>query len=146
MLDFDSLPATTTRTATTRKEKTGAAAVEVVSQAPQVESVVTVTPVRQQDSATHLINAGEQWTWQQLRDYVVTQIQHFHGPQPSNPVKEKAIFSGFLSRWGSDAVIVARAAFEVHDGMWHSAPISVNRFCKASDAYFAAPILDRVRR
>ena len=145
MLDFDSLP-TATRPASTGEEKTRTATVKVVDQAPQVESVVTVTPVRQQSAASHLISTGEQWSWQQLRDYVVTQIQHFHGPQPSNPVKEKSIFTGFLSRWGSDAVIVAKAAFEVHEGMWHSAPISVNRFCRASDAYFAAPILDRIRR
>lgn len=145
MLDFDSLPArTTTRNSAALEEKS--TTIEVVDRAPQVESIVTVTPVRQQTSASHLIATGEQWTWQQLRDYVITQIQHFHGPQPSNPIKEKAIFSGFLNRWGNDAVTVARAAFEVHEGMWHSAPISVNRFCKASDAYFAAPILDRVRR
>lgn len=141
MLDFDSLPAASP--VATRTEQT-VTTTSVVDRAPQVESTVTVTPVRSR-SASHLINTGQEWTGQQLRDYVISQIQHFHGPQPSNPMKEKSIFDSFVSRWGSDAVVIARAAFEVHEGMWRSAPISVNRFCKASDAYFAAPILDRVR-
>lgn len=125
---------------------------------PQVSVSVSVTPVqrtadrpatqpvraRQIGTRTHLLAQEQDWDWRQLRDYVVGQIEHFHGPQPRDPRKEKSIFSSFLDRWGSQAPLIAKAAFEVHQGMWQSAPISVNRFCKASDGYFAQVIAERL--
>lgn len=104
---------------------------------------ITQTPARG-SSKTHLTASESEWDWQQLRDYVINQIEAIHGPQPRNPVKEKSIFSSFLKRWGAQAPAIARAAFEVHQGFWHSAPISVNRFCKASDLYFSTVIAERL--
>ncbi len=90
-------------------------------------------------SRRHLASSGE-WGWEELRDYVVTEIESRFGAFPRDPLKEKGIFSGFVNRWGADAERIARAAFEVHGGMWRSAPISVYRFAVRSDPFFAQVI------
>lgn len=118
---------------------------QVSAPAPTVS--VTVTPVnRPSKPSTHLLKSEEQWDWRQLRDYVVTQIEAIHGTQPRDALKEKAIFSGFINRWGAKAPLIAKAAFNVHGGVWKSAPISVNRFCKASDPFFSEPIAERLQQ
>jgi hypothetical protein len=94
---------------------------------------------------THIALADEQWGWEQLRDYVVTQIEKVNGIFPRNRITEKAIFTSFAKRWGPDAPKIARYAFEVADGYWKNAPIGVNRFCVASDQYFAEPIVEHLR-
>lgn len=113
------------------------------TEAPQATEKVTVTPV---ETATHLLADAESWGWEQLRDFVLAEIEKRHGPQVRNPLKEKAIFAGFLKRWGADAVTIATAAFEVYDGMWANAPITMTRFCKGSDEFFARRILYRIER
>lgn len=94
-------------------------------------------------SRTHLTATGE-WTWEQLRDYTVSQIEQKWGARPRDPMKEAGIFKGFISRWGSQAETIARIAFEVHGGIWNGAPVSVQRFCKGSDPYFAAVIAKNI--
>lgn len=89
---------------------------------------------------TYVGRTDEQWDWQALRDYVVREIEARFGPAPRDARKEAGIFKSFLARWGSAAPAIARFAFESHDGYWRGAPISVNRFCLASDEYFAAVI------
>lgn len=111
--------------------------------APVIERV-TVTPV---PSSRHLLRREEQWDWAELRDYVVTEIERRHGPQARNGKTEASIFKSFLSRWPEgQAVRIAKAAFEIYEGMWGNAPISVNRFCKGSDEFFAIPILTRLEK
>lgn len=118
--------------------------VVVREQVPQVVERVTATPI---PSSTHLLQAEENWEWSQLRDYVITQIEKRHGPQPRDLKKEPTIFKSFLSRWPNGrAVRITKAAFEIYEGMWMNAPISVNRFCKGSDPYFAQVIIDRLER
>lgn len=112
------------------------------SVAPVVERV-TVTPI---PSSTHLLRTEGEWSWSELRDYVVSEIERRHGPQPRNPKTEASIFKSFLARHPGTAVRIAKAAFEIYDGMWANAPISVNRFCKASDPFFASPILTRLEK
>ena len=90
------------------------------------------------------MKADAEWGWQDLRDYVIREIEKRHGPQVRDPRKEQAIFKGFMTRWPDQAVAIARSAFNVHDGMWKSAPISVNRFCKASDPFFAEILAARI--
>jgi hypothetical protein len=86
------------------------------------------------------------WNWSDLRDYIVEQIEQRHGPQVRDALKESGICKAFIARWGiEDAVAIARAAFEVHDGMWRNAPISISRFAKGSDPYFASVIATTVR-
>jgi hypothetical protein len=96
--------------------------------------------VRSSMGRTHLVS--EQWEWEQLRDYVATQIEQRFGPFPRNPIKEASIFKSFVKRWGDQAPIIAKAAFEHYDGWWRGAPISITRFCKGSDDWFARKILD----
>lgn len=105
---------------------------------PVVVERVSVTPVA---SAAYLVRADAQWSHEDFRDYVMGQIEKFHGPQVRNAVKETAIFKAFVGRWGIEqAAAIARYAFEVERGMWSRAPISASRFCAASDKYFAAVI------
>lgn len=109
-----------------------------------VAEKVTVKPVAA--PAAHLLQSESSWDWRALRDYVVREIELRHGPQPSNSKTEASIFKSFLGRWEGDAVRIAKAAFELYDGMWGNAPISVNRFCKNSDEFFAVKILARLER
>lgn len=108
---------------------------------PVIQEKVHVTPV---SGAAYLLKADDKWTWEDLRDYVMSQIEQYHGPQLRNAVKEASIFKGFMNRHGAKAVAIARFAFEVQRGMWQRAPISVNRFCAGSDPYFAKPISERL--
>jgi hypothetical protein len=96
--------------------------------------------------ASQLLTERPAWSWQQLRDYVVGKIFELHGPDPRNDKKELGIFKAFADRWGADAPDIARYAMEVMGGFWKNAPVSVNRFCKGSDPYFAKPILDHLNR
>jgi hypothetical protein len=101
------------------------------------QPVINTRPV----AITHVSAVAEaDWTWEQLRDYVVGHIQAVNGVFPRDPDKEMGVFKAFLDRWKSDAVPIARYAFEVMNGYWRNAPISVNRFCKGSDPYFAKVI------
>lgn len=91
-----------------------------------------------------LADTGD-WTWAELRDYVVAQITERFGPFPRDSRKEYGIFNRFLNEYGTDAIAVAKFAFgPTCDGWWGRAPISVNRFCKGSDPYFVKPILERL--
>ncbi len=105
----------------------------IVQTVPEVVETVTVRPSQ---AAGFVMRSEETWGWQDLRDYVIREIEQRHGVQVRNPKTEASIFKSFLTRYPDQAVTIAKAAFEVHNGMWRNAPISVNRFCKASDAYF----------
>lgn len=85
---------------------------------------------------THLTSTSP-WAWEQMRDYVIGEIQARWGARPRDPLKESGIFKGFINRWGDKSEPIARAAFEVYNGVWNGAPIAVERFSKGSDPYFA---------
>lgn len=87
---------------------------------------------------------GMEWGWEQIRDYVVAGIEQQTGSFPRNPLTEAGIFKGFKARWGELAGPIAIYAIDVAEAWWQNAPISVNRFCKGSDPYFADPISKRV--
>lgn len=108
---------------------------------PVVQETVRLTPV---PGAAYLMKDDADWSWEDLRDYVMGQIVAYHGPQLRNLVKEAGIFKGFMARYGDNAVGIARFAFEQQRGMWQRAPIMVTRFCKGSDPYFADPIARRL--
>jgi len=131
MLDFDSV-------VETRK------ATKSAPPKAQVVERTTVTTRPAEVEKAYLVRQDEQWGWEDLRDYVVNQILTIHGPQPRDHYKEMGIFKGFLARWGGLASAIARHAFEVERGMWRSAPISVSRFTKGNDAYFAEVIAKRL--
>lgn len=119
---------------------------EILQESPvAVTQEVTVSKAPIADSA-YLLKQREHWTWSDLRDYVVTEATRRFGPQIRNPQKEAGIFKGFISRHGiADAVSVAQAAFEIYEGTWRSAPITVSRFTKGNDPYFAEVILARLK-
>lgn len=109
--------------------------------APVVVQTVTVQPVA---SRTDMLVADEHWTWTELRDYVVAQIESRFGAFPRDSKKEYGIFNRFIKDHGARGVLAAKTAFEVYDGWWNGAPISINRFAKGSDPYFVTPILARL--
>jgi hypothetical protein len=108
-----------------------------VSTAPTVVETVTVTTLPS-EARGFLSRDDAQWSWSDLRDYVVHEIERRFGTFPRDAKKEFGIFSRFVKEHGEQAAAIAKYAFEVCDGWWQGAPISVNRFCKGSD--FAAPI------
>jgi hypothetical protein len=96
-------------------------------------------------AATDLLDTPTQWDWRQLRDYVLRSIDERHGPHPSrDEAKITAVFKSFAARWGNQAGPIAVFAFDQMDGFWNSAPITVARFTKNSDQYFAGPISERL--
>lgn len=135
MLDFDS-------ELDTKPTPSGVVSAERVTQiteaAPRVVEQVRVASVQ---GRTFLAKPEALWNWSDLRDYILGEIVSIHGPQVRNSVTEASICKSFISRWGIEqAVLIARVAFEVHGGYWHNAPISINRFAKASDPWFAERI------
>lgn len=90
-------------------------------------------------SVAHLLQ--EQWDWRALRDYVVSQTELRFGPQPRDPGKEFGVFNRFVNTWGARSEEIARYAYEVCDGIWMGAPITITRFTKGNDPYFAEVIV-----
>ena len=114
-----------------------------------VADVSQTVTVRKQAylGAQHLMQQDPgQWDWRALRDYVVAEIERQHGAWPRDEKKEYGIFSSFVKRWGEQAGEIAVAAFSVHGGMWSGKPITINRFCKGSDPYFAKPIAENLHQ
>lgn len=136
-LDFDP--------AEIRSSKTSTKVVEPdVTVAPVIVQTVTSRPLPE-TSAGYMAKAEGQWGWDDLRDYVIREIEARHGAQARDYKKEAGIFKSFMTRYGADAVPIARLAFSpVFDGWWKSAPISVTRFCKASDPYFGDVLRSRL--
>ena len=116
-------------------------AAPVPQTAPAVQQTVTVSPIA---SRSDLLADEADWSWQELRDYVVSQIETRFGPFPRDAKKEFGIFSRYLRDHGVEGIKAAKAAFEVYDGWWKGAPISVTRFTKGSDPFFVVPILQRL--
>lgn len=112
--------------------------------APAIQETVTVTPLPS-TSRTHLLSSPQQWGWSEIRDYVVSEIEARWGAFPRDSRKEASIFKRWCKAYGDDAHEIAKYAFEVCDGSWKGAPISINRFCKGSDEWFSDPILDALR-
>jgi len=118
--------------------------VTVRQQTPVVTQEVRVVPVASA-AVSYAMKDDAVWGWSDLRDFVIREIEKRHGPQVRDPKKEASIFKSFMSRWQDQAPAIARAAFgPVNDGMWRNAPISVNRFCKASDPFFSEVIAARL--
>ena len=121
--------------------------------ATSVESTSTVT-VSDETSVTLMANTrhsyvgkpDETWDWRDLLDYVVDQIERLHGPFVRESGKEYGIFNSFVSRWGIQSAAIARYAFETCDGYWVNAPVSITRFTKGNDPFFALPISQRINQ
>lgn len=132
MIDYDAVD---TATPEVQIQQTTLTVVEEVAVRPVATKVF---------DGCHALKPMEEWGWEELRSYVVQAIEQRHGAFPRNFKTEGSIFKSFATRWGTQAGPIAVAAFEVFDGMWRGAPIGVNRFCRASDIYFAQVISDRL--
>jgi hypothetical protein len=109
-----------------------------VSQSVTIIERVEVSPTR---SVGYKLKPDEQWGWEELRDYVVDQVEAHFGLFPRDLPKEVSIMKSFTERFGPDAPRIARAAYEVYNGYWGGAPIRLARFTRASDEWFARVIL-----
>jgi hypothetical protein len=119
------------------------------AEVPVVQEKVTVTPLpapapqpetKPGIPSFHVPPLASSLDWEQLRDYVVEQIEAIHGPFPREPRRENTIFMGFYGRWEDLALPIAKHAFEEAKGFWLGAPVSVARFERSSDAVFATKI------
>lgn len=95
-----------------------------------------------------------EWVWvasagmsaTELLAYVTSEAGRLTGERLPVPGAEQ-VMAGFIQRFGArDATRIARAAFEVHHGMWMGAPITPRRFTAANDEFFARPILAQLDR
>lgn len=94
---------------------------------------------------SHLVTHNMQrWTWRQVRDYIIEQIEARQGAQHQEVAKDAGIIKAFCNRWGDLAPHIAQYAYETADGVWDHRPITVLSFCKAGDARFASVIADRL--
>lgn len=130
----------------------GLKTVQVQQTIPAVRETLTVTrpepvaaPVQSREARTTDVGKDPHaWSWEDLRNYVVREIETRFGEFPKDPIRLRAIFYSFHQRHGELAGPIAKAAFELHGGRWKGAPVSVTRFCKGSDQYFAIPIKERL--
>lgn len=115
---------------------------------PQIQTAPTIIQkisIEQVPARSDLLLEAQHWGWSELRDYVASQIIGRFGPFPRDSRKEYSIFNRYFNEYGQDGIAVSEFAFgPVCDGWWGGAPISVNRYCKASDPYFTQPILGRL--
>ncbi len=110
----------------------------VVNVSLSIEDSAPLRPAVMSLSRRDMVS-GE-WGWEEVRDYVTRKIEERWGASPRDPLKEAGIFKGFVGRWGAQAKDIAVAACEVHGCIWRSAPLSITRFTKGNDPYFAAVI------
>lgn len=117
--------------------------IETVAQTTTgVSQTVTTMPGT---GSAYLLKPAKDWTWGDLRDYVITETEARFGSQDRNAAREAGIMKAFIDRHGiEDAVFVAMAAFAVYNGTWRNAPITISRFTKGNDPYFAQVILGSV--
>lgn len=111
-----------------------------------ITQTVTVTPhpTPRSQRMSYVGKSDEEWSWNDLQDYVVHQIESKRGSFARTVTKEYGIFKSFMSRWGSRGPAIARHAFEVCGGEWHGRPVTVESFCRGCDSWFAQPIADRL--
>lgn len=106
----------------------------VESVVPVVEETITIKP------RLRPVIKQTQVDWEQVRDYVLEQIEKAHGPQVHDERKANTIFMAFAARWPEQAMEIAQYAFEESKGFWKGSPVLVARFHRTSDNYFAVPI------
>jgi hypothetical protein len=112
---------------------------QVTTVVPKITETVVISRTRETRTTDVGTRPGD-WSWEELRDYVVRWIETHHGEFPKDPVRIASTFKAFKRRHGEMAGPIAVTAMELHHGMWMGSPISVNRFCEKSDKIFAHPI------
>ena len=133
MLNFD-----------TELDRRGTTQIITENEIERVEETQVGKAPQDTHGVAHKMVPEEQWGWREIRDYVVSEIEARTGLFPRTGYKEEAIFKRFVKEWGELAAPIAKFVFEVENGKWGGAPISINRFSKNSDPYFALPISERL--
>lgn len=112
----------------------------------QLVAIRETVHVRRSPDRSHLLVAPERWSWRELRSYVLVEMERRFGPQDKLPrTRESSVFKSFIDRWGPEmSAAMARYIFEVCDGMWLGQPVTIYRWCKNSDPYFAVPLAERL--
>lgn len=72
--------------------------------------------------------------------YIRAGIQRCCGSMLPVPGAE-GVLDAFWDRFGPRAMVIARYAFDVCNGVWMGAPIGIMRFTASSDPFFAIPVL-----
>lgn len=106
----------------------------------RVVSGVSITERRRPAPKSHLASSHEDWTWEQLRDYLKANIS----VEGYEPFKVASIVKGFMARWGGQAVAIAKYLIEDEEGVWAGHPVTITSFCKGSDLYVASPVSERL--
>jgi len=112
-----------------------------------VTETVTVVPSRPPTSKSmaYVGKPDSEWSWRDLRDYVVHEVERRFGScRRKDPKVEFGIFDSFMKRWGTKAPAIARHVFEIKGGMWKGEAVHIENFCKNADPYFAQPIAQRL--
>jgi len=115
-----------------------------VSALPVATSPVTICAVSVTEVSARLAALGSagpgDWNEDDLAFYIREEIGRLHGPQLPCPGEDR-ILREFWQRFGSDGVLIARAAFEAMNGMYMGAPVTVRRFSSGHDDFFSLPVL-----
>lgn len=117
-------------------------AIPATSVRPYVSPSITISAVPVTEAqAARVRRPPEAWSVPDVCAYITEEIIRAHGPQlPARDVR--GALEGFCARFSVPvAVRIARAAFEVHGGMWEGAPVTWRRFTEGHDGFFAQPIL-----
>jgi hypothetical protein len=106
---------------------------------PVITTSVTVTEISSRAAALAAADPSD-WTADDLSYYVTEEAGRLLGDQLPCPGRDRILLE-FFTRFGINAVRIARAAFEAHHGMWMGAPVTVRRFAAGHDEFFSLPIL-----
>jgi len=109
-----------------------------------LSSSVTLTDVSLAQAA-RCARTLEAWTSDDVYAYTLEELLRVHGPQlPSLGTDEhfRKIMDEFCERFGIPAAArIVRAVFEVYNGMWQGAPLTILRFTPGHDSFFSDQIL-----
>ena len=113
---------------------------EPATSAPEIVTSLSVIPVSPAQAARAQLDPAC-WTAADVQAYICEEIERIHGPQlPGSDAA--AVLGAFCDRFGIPAAVrIARAAFEVYNGMWRNAPVTIRRFTAAHDDFFARQLL-----
>ena len=109
---------------------------------PQLTTTITVTPVSER--VAELTSRDPQtWTGDDLAAFITEEIGRLSGPQLPCTQAE-SILRKFWERHGAQGVLIARRAFEAHQGFWMGAPVTIRRFGQDQDEFFSWPLLNEI--
>lgn len=96
-------------------------------------------------SKGYLLKEDLDWDWQDLRDFILDEMES-RGISVDEPAaKVSGIIKSFFKRWDLKGIAIARNIFEIREGQWYNHPITITNFCENQDPYFAKPVFDQTQ-